>query len=205
MLAVLIMGPVLLQYTNLVSEDTRDDQIDVPDVTYSGNCLNAKSVDDLKVNRYGGKWFHAYQSSSSADVFKCLWSDSTYSPRLDGYMVKIYGISVLNSNDTVLLYDMFVKTNTKQVDQDDVEKYIKSIMELPGAIPLNYHVLATDYDNYSCVYGCIDSLKTEFGAVLVRDKSFSSNAWHHCSTAFLNIGMDPNSISPIDQNCHFCS
>ena len=62
-------------------------------------------------------------------------------------------------------------------------------------------IVDTDYENYSCVYSCLEyfGFRAEFAWVFGRRPSIDASHVQHCHQTFRDMGVDPTKMLVIQQ------
>ena len=110
-------------------------------------------AEDFEADRYMGKWYEIYHTQNQpfqSDNWKCVTAD--YTDLQDDGSFKVYNSSVAR----FWLPRFGIHGDGKcPADEEDGECYVKFFSPISKwpAEP-NYHILDTDYDNYTIVYSC---------------------------------------------------
>ncbi|KAK4322113.1 hypothetical protein Pmani_007126 [Petrolisthes manimaculis] len=75
-------------------------------------------------------------------------------------------------------------------------------IDYEGMFASPYTVLDTDYENYSCIYSCIDynhNYYSDFAFIFTRSPSLSDQHLRSCQKAFTDINVDISRFSRTEQ------
>ncbi|XP_056599955.1 apolipoprotein D-like [Triplophysa dalaica] len=163
----------------------------------SGKCPQPPVQQSFDPTKYVGRWYEIMKIPSPFQLGECCQATYTLS---DGI--------VLVRNDELLADGTvsFIDGTAKIVDPSEPAKLEVSFFE--NAPPGPYWVLATDYDNYTLVYGCTETSDlsfVEYSWILSRTRTLPKET----ITELLDI-LESNNINTAiftetDQSPDLCS
>ncbi|XP_042855420.1 crustacyanin-A2 subunit-like [Penaeus japonicus] len=155
----------------------------IPDFVVPGNCAKVANQDNFDLRRYSGRWYQTQIIDNAYQPFtRCIHSNYDYSDSDYGFKVTTAGFSPNNE---------YLRLQGKIYPTKDFPA-AHMLIDFPTALAAPYEVIETDYENYACVYSCIDwdNYKSEFGFVFSRTPQNSGPASDKCASVFRRNGVD---------------
>ncbi|XP_068223784.1 crustacyanin-A2 subunit-like [Palaemon carinicauda] len=165
----------------------------LPDFLLAGKCADVSLQPNFDVRKYAGRWFMTEITENPyLPLKKCVTSKYDLDEEEHGFRVTTSGLDVNWEH----------KSLQGNVSQTSRSPSAHLHLDFPGVIGSPYKVIETDYENYSCVYSCIDwsGYKTEFGFVFSRTQENWGHATEKCSEVFKKNGVDFNNFVAIPQS-----
>ncbi|XP_063598316.1 crustacyanin-A2 subunit-like [Penaeus indicus] len=162
----------------------------IPDFVAPGNCAKVANQDNFDLRRYAGRWYQTQIIDNPYQPYtRCIHSNYDYSDSDYGFKVTTAGFSPNNE---------YLRLQGKIYPTKDFPA-AHMLIDFPSAIAAPYEVIETDYENYSCVYSCIDTdkYKSEFGFVFSRTPQNSGLAIDRCASVFRRNGVDFSSFNVV--------
>ncbi|CAL4106417.1 unnamed protein product [Meganyctiphanes norvegica] len=182
----------------------------LPDFLVPGQCptVDEKTLWFQQVpnhNRYAGRWYETARSKNDFQLVKqCTKNELSYDGPGFGFRHITTG---LDANGQPLRRDGVTYPFTTGANTETPHLSIQ--FDQPSfASP--YVILATDYDNYSCIYSCTDyngNFVSDFLHVWSRSPNMNQNHFNKCVEVYRKHGLDVNRLEIIDQgaNCNYDS
>ncbi|XP_068207222.1 apolipoprotein D-like [Palaemon carinicauda] len=144
-----------------------------------GLCPNITEKQDFDPVPYLGRWFELERYEMIFEYgMDCV--NALYSDLGEGY-VEVHNTARLKDG-----------TPTDIVGKAHVIAPGVLSVEFPGHIPAEYHVLDTDYENFSSVYNCLQEgiYRVEFAWVLSRTMTLEDGIYSRAQQAFVDNSID---------------
>ncbi|KAK7019434.1 hypothetical protein SK128_011432 [Halocaridina rubra] len=144
-----------------------------------GICPNITEKYDFDPVPYLGRWFEIERFNiifqAGMDCVQAIYSDLG-----DGYVEVHNTARRSNGNFTDL------------IGQAHAIAPGVLLVEFPGYIPAEYHILDTDYDTFSSVYNCIQEgeFHWQFAWVLSRTQQLDDTTYAYARQVFVDNGID---------------
>ena len=128
---------------------------------FGNKCPETKVVQNFEPARYLGTWYDEYRSHTFDRVEKGECVLAQYSTREDGLIAVDNSQQLYNKDGSISPERSYAKGSAKLEDPDKKEGHlcVKFSIFQPGCG--DYQVLDTDYENYTFIYGCSESLLGE--------------------------------------------
>ncbi|KAI7810292.1 apolipoprotein Da, duplicate 2 [Triplophysa rosa] len=163
----------------------------------SGKCPQPPVQQNFDPAKYMGRWYEIMKIPNPFQLGEC--SRATYALS-DG--------TVLVRNDELLANGTvsFIEGTAKIVDPSEPAKLEVSFFEDAPASP--YWVLATDYDNYTLVYGCTEALDlsyVEFAWIMSRTRTLPKETFSELLDILKSNNINTAMFTETDQRPELCS
>lgn len=197
-LLVAALAAVVVQSSTISVRDK------IPAHLKSGSCpnVNERTLWQEQVPnhpRYAGKWYEVARSDNVYQLVKtCTKNDLSYDGPGKGFSQITTGMDT-NGEPILRSGKIFPFANEANAETPHLSIHF----EQPSAAA-PYVILDTDYDNFSCIYSCMDftgNFKTDFLHVWSRTQEISNDHMGRCMSAYRNLGLDTNRIQMIPQSC----
>merc|ERR1711942_294798 len=172
----------------------------IPDFLEPGNCpsVNEKALWEVQQpnpEKFSGKWFEYARTNNPYQLIKqCTHSNLTYNG--NGFTHLTMGLDEsgnLKSRDGVTV--AFTSGGNAN------NPHLSIMMDDPiTAAP--FVILDTDYDNYACIYSCMDwnnNYLSDFGFIWSRNAEMEASQYEKCKTAFAKHTVDTNRFNRVEQ------
>nr|QTW21138.1 apolipoprotein D [Procambarus clarkii] len=168
-------------------------------VFFRGNCPKTPIIKNFDLHRYLGRWFEqerffvAYQT-----VGKC-WSGTYLRDKKGKLSVRIDFWDVVFSRPSKLTVEV--------VQRKPYAEPNRLTYRIPG-VPVfedNYEVLATDYDNWTLEYACVERQPfghTQIAWILTRKPHPSYDVIHEAKQTLTALGIDISYLRQQDSSCY---
>ncbi|XP_056599959.1 apolipoprotein D-like [Triplophysa dalaica] len=162
----------------------------------SGKCPQPPVQQNFDPAKYMGRWYEIMKIPAAFQLGEC--SQATYS---------LSGNTVLVRNDELLADGTinFIEGTAKIVDPSEPAKLEVSFFEGSGA---PYWVLATDYDNYTLVYGCsefVGLVHVEFAWIMSRTRTLPKETINELLNILKSNNINTAIFKETDQRPELCS
>ncbi|KAA0719424.1 Apolipoprotein D [Triplophysa tibetana] len=162
----------------------------------SGKCPQPPVQQNFDPAKYMGRWYEIMKIPAAFQLGEC--SQATYA---------LSGNTVLVRNDELLADGTinFIEGTAKIVDPSEPAKLEVSFFEDRGA---PYWVLATDYDNYTLVYGCSEFLglvHVEFAWIMSRTRTLPKETITELLDILQSNNINTAIFKETDQRPELCS
>ncbi|XP_051985278.1 apolipoprotein D-like [Xyrauchen texanus] len=161
----------------------------------AGGCLKPAVQANFDPTRYVGRWYEIQKLPAPYQLGECTQATYTLS---DGIVL------VLNEE---LLADGTINSIEGTAQIVDASEPAKLEVLFPGSPPAPYWVLATDYDNYSLVYGCADFgvFHLDFAWILSRSRTLPKETISELQGILKSSGVNVEKLTVTDQRPELCS
>merc|ERR1719244_1257674 len=162
-----------------------------------GKCPTDSPKEDFDAVPYLGGWYETQR-------FSLIWEgaedcvQAIYADKGDGY-VEVHNVARKVNGD-----------RDEIIDQAHVIRPGVLLVEFFGYIPAEYHILDTDYENFSAVYNCVQlplNQKLEYAWILSREPVLEQQYVDQALQIFSDNGIDLSPFSETHQgdDCPYLS
>ncbi|XP_045129429.1 apolipoprotein D-like isoform X2 [Portunus trituberculatus] len=154
----------------------------------TGKCPTITNKQDLEVAPYLGRWYEIERFEARFEEgMDCVHVDYT---DLGEGVVEVHNMARTAEGE---FYDII---GTATVLEPGV-----LLVVFNDGIPAEYHVLDTDYTNFTAVYNCeqLGELRYQFAWILARHTTLDQSIYEHARKVFENNGIDVSLFNPIHQ------
>ncbi|XP_066941255.1 crustacyanin-C1 subunit-like [Macrobrachium rosenbergii] len=158
----------------------------VPDFVTKGKCpaVNEQTLwaaQKPNHSRFGGTWYqYAITSNPYQLLDQCVRLQYDFNG--SGFDAKAYGITAEGNT---------LKRQGQIAPMPLGDPHL--MVAFDNSFPAPLVILDTDYDNYACLYSCMDynfEYHSDFSFIFTRSPTPSSTYIKKCETAFSSIGLD---------------
>jgi len=187
-------------------------------ISWGGSCPEVPLIADFSVENYLGSWYEQFRYPNNFQYTDGKCTTAKYSRMDDPTVVEVNNTQI-NMDDNGLWRASFSIGEAKQVYPEDFPNKLKVSFPMDNAFlswivdlfsgKTNYHIMETDYDNYSLVMGCQKFwfIRVEYAWILSRTRDFRSNdplfdtVLERAQTRY---GLETtNAIYDIQQDCQY--
>ncbi|XP_071551792.1 crustacyanin-C1 subunit-like [Panulirus ornatus] len=173
----------------------------IPDFLAPGQCpamgSSWKRADErLNFNKFSGLWYeYAVTGNPFQTLAECVRND--YVADGDTLRFTSYG-----RTEAGLPYKNIGIIQTNPHGEPHFNLDVEDYFSVP------FHVVATDYKNFACIYSCLDfsaGLYSDVAVILGRYPYLTSDYVRKCHTAFKSINVDVSRFTKTvqDYTCHY--
>merc|ERR1719244_6536 len=160
----------------------------IPDFVVPGKCpaVDTQTLWEQQVPnhpRYAGTWYEVAITNNPYQLLKqCVRNELDF----DGekFSAKSTGINAEGN---------LMRRNGQVLPMPLGDPHLS--IDFEGSFMAPHYILDTDYENYSCVYSCVEynyGYYTDFAFIMSRSPSMSNEYVKRCENAFKNVGVDLN-------------
>lgn len=152
-----------------------------------GICPTFSNKEDLDPVPYLGPWYEIERfelaPEKDMDCVKAVYSD------LGDGLVEVHNMARSNGFFTEIY-------GTATVIEPGV-----LLVEFPGSVPSEYHVLDTDYTTFSAVYNCeqVEEMRFQYAWILSRTPTMDQETYDYARQVFVDNGIDVTIFQPTYQ------
>ncbi|ROT83849.1 crustacyanin subunit C [Penaeus vannamei] len=174
----------------------------IPDFLVPGKCpaVNEKALFEKQIpnhSKYAGVWYEIALTNNPYQLLKqCVRNEYSF----DGskFIAKSTGINADGNlmSTTARFFPCLLETLISPSTTKDV------------TFTAPYVILDTDYENFSCIYSCVEfnyGYYADFAFIFSRSPSLSDQYLRRCEAAFKEIGVDVSRFAKTVQgsNCPY--
>ncbi|ROT83851.1 crustacyanin subunit C [Penaeus vannamei] len=171
----------------------------IPDFLVPGKCpaVNEKALFEQQIpnhSKYAGVWYEIALTNNPYQLLKqCVRNEYSF----DGskFIAKSTGI---NADGNLMRH------NGQVLPMPLGDPHLS--IDYEGSFTAPYVILDTDYENFSCIYSCVEfnyGYYADFAFIFSRSPSLSDQYLRRCEAAFKEIGVDVSRFAKTVQGSRY--